>query len=138
MKKTLRKKDIEKIAEKRIDQLFEFAELIFTDKKFQNLTESDKQKYANNYVDIARKISMKAQKPLISKYKKYFCKHCYSYIRPGISTRVRTKSDNLVTYCNNCKKFMKIDIKKKNSNLGGKNIENKKQNKKEKGENKND
>ncbi len=36
-------------------------------------------KYANRYVELARKIAMKARISIPRQYKRMFCKHCKNY-----------------------------------------------------------
>ncbi len=99
------------ISEERIVELFLAAEQLFTDNHFQSIPEERRQAYADRYVELARKISMKAQKPIPGNLKKRFCKHCYAYLRPGINSRTRTRDGKLVTYCTRCKRFMRKEMK---------------------------
>jgi len=92
------KKIEKKIALERIQILFKEAEKVF--KKDRKL--------ANRYVEIARKIAMKVNARIPRDLKRKFCKHCYSYLKPGVNCRVRTKQGNVVYYCFNCKKYMKF------------------------------
>lgn len=101
-----------KIAEERISELFDFAEQLFTDEFFSRLPEERRQNYADRYVRLARKISMKMQIPIPQRYKKRFCRHCHTYLRPGINCRTRTRGGKLVTYCDNCKRFMRKELSK--------------------------
>jgi ribonuclease P protein subunit RPR2 len=79
----------------RIEKLFELADEAVLKHKFDR---------ANRYVAIARKIAMKYQYPLPSKYKRRICKHCYSYCLAGITGRVRTRNGYITMYCNHCGK----------------------------------
>ena len=90
------------IAKKRIAKLFEIAE--------QNAL-ADRLHLANRYVEIARKISMRHLVPIPKEHKIRFCKHCYSYLLPGATSRVRFNSGKIVVYCNNCKKYTRIPLK---------------------------
>jgi len=89
------KKEISKIALERIAQLFKEARI-------------NKEK-ADRYVELARKISMKANISIPSIYKRQFCKHCYKYFKEG-NYRVRTRNKMVIYYCLNCKKYMKFKI----------------------------
>ncbi|MBI2663003.1 ribonuclease P [Candidatus Woesearchaeota archaeon] len=95
-------KKYKNIAKERIIILFDQADGIF--KKDSKL--SDK------YISLARRISMKARIRIPKELKRKFCKHCYSYLKPGINCRVRTKDKKVVYYCINCKKYMKFPITK--------------------------
>ena len=97
-------KQIQKtIAKKRIARLFELAE--------KNALKG-KLNLANRYVNLARKISMRYLVPIPKEYKLRFCKHCYSYLLPNVSCRVRISSGKTIIYCKNCKKYMRIPLKK--------------------------
>ena len=90
------------IAKKRIGKLFFMAE----QKALEN-----KLNLANRYVEIARKLSMRYLVPMPKEYKSRFCKHCYSYLLPDVTSRVRFNSGKIVIYCNNCQKYTRIPLK---------------------------
>lgn len=90
------------IAKKRISKLFFMAE--------QNAF-SGKLQLANRYVEIARKLSMRYLVPMPKEFKTRFCKHCYSYLLPDVTSRVRFNSGKIVIYCNNCQKYTRIPLK---------------------------
>ena len=85
----------------RIEQLFQEAQQIFSEDKA----------LANRYVSLARKIAMKVKLKIPLKCKRKFCKHCYSYLRPGINSRVRTNRGKVTISCFECKKFTRILVK---------------------------
>ena len=91
------------IAKERINILFEQADEVF--KKDKRL--------ANRYVDLARKIAMKARISIPKELKRRYCKHCYSYLKPGVNSRIRTRDKKIIYYCMNCKKYMRFPIKAK-------------------------
>ncbi len=92
-----------KIGKARIRKLFDEADKIFKKNK----------KLSNRYVELARKIGMKLQLKIPKKYKRQFCKHCYSYLRNGVNSRVRINKSQVVIYCMECKKYTRIPLKKK-------------------------
>lgn len=77
-----------KLARERIDQLFLQAE--------------EEPNYADRYVELARKIAMKAQLSMPANYRKRYCHKCYSYIISGKTGRIRTYSGKLIVSCFNC------------------------------------
>jgi len=99
-----RKKIEKKIAKSRIIKLFKMAEKCALSGKLYR---------ADRYVHIARKISMKYLVSIPREYKKSYCKHCYSYLFPGITSRIRVKRGKIIIYCKNCKKFTRLPIKNK-------------------------
>ena len=102
MTKNLNKKNIKKTAKKRIEKLFLLAEKKAFEKNF---------KLADRYVTLARKISMKYLVKIPYKYKKRFCKHCYSYLQPSVNSTVRIKRGKIIIFCKNCKKYTRIPFK---------------------------
>ena len=102
-KRKLRNKKLQrKIAEQRIHRLFTLAEQNALDGKLW---------YANRYVEIARRISMHHRVPLSRGFKRFFCKHCYSFLLPSHTCRVRIHRGRIVVYCYNCKKLSRFPLK---------------------------
>jgi len=91
------------IAKHRIKKLFSEADKIF----------SKSPKLADRYVELARKIAMKLNLSLLKSQKRKFCKHCYSYLKPGINSRIRIHKSRIIIYCKNCKKYTRIPLKPK-------------------------
>jgi len=102
-KKALDKKMQKIIANGRINKLFILAE--------EN-AHSGELDLSNRYVELARKISMRNLAPIPKKYKRRFCKHCYSYLLPNVTCRVRIHGGKIVVYCHNCRKYTRIPFKK--------------------------
>lgn len=95
-------KSKQQIAKERINLLFKKAGEIF----------KEDHSLSNRYVEIARKIAMKAQISIPSNFKKKFCKKCFVYLVPGENCRVRIKNKKLVYYCLTCKNYMRFPYKK--------------------------
>jgi ribonuclease P protein subunit RPR2 len=95
--------DNKEVARERIKKLFSEADKVFSKDK----------KLANRYVNLARKIAMKLNLRMPRGYKRKFCKHCYSYLKPGKNLRVRIKGKKVVYYCLECKKFMRFPLSTK-------------------------
>jgi ribonuclease P protein subunit RPR2 len=95
-----KQKEMKEIAEKRIIYLFGQAKDIF----------SKSPELADRYVAIARKILMKHKVKIPRELKRKFCKHCYKYLVPGRTCRVRTHKGKVVYSCFNCKKYMRFVI----------------------------
>ncbi len=90
------------IARERIKHLINLAGKTFS--KFP--------KRADHYIQLARKVAMKARVRIPSPLKKRFCKHCYRFLLPGVNCRVRTRGDKVVYYCLHCKKYMRFPFLK--------------------------
>lgn len=95
------KQDIKQLALERVKHLFKEADFVF----------KENPKRANRYIQIARKIAMKINLKLPKELKRRYCKHCYSYLKPGVNSRIRNYKSRVTIYCNNCKKFTRIPIK---------------------------
>ena len=102
---THKDKKIQKtIARTRIHRLLSLAE---------QYALSNRLNLANRYVEIARKISMRYLVPIPEEYKRSFCKHCYNYLLPGVTSRIRINRGKLVIYCLKCKKYTRMPLKDK-------------------------
>ncbi|DAC73265.1 MAG TPA: ribonuclease P [Thermoplasmata archaeon] len=101
-KKHSEKKKVQKnIARHRIQYLFSLAETCAHDGKLQ---------ISDRYVALARKISMKYLVPIPVEYTRRFCKHCYCYLLPPLTCRVRIHRGMIVSYCCKCKKYSRIPL----------------------------
>ena len=100
-----RKKELQKkIAKQRIQRLFLLAE---------QYALCGRLKLSDRYVLLARKISMKYLIPIPKKFKRRFCKHCYSYLLPSVTCRIRIQKGRIITYCNKCKKYTRMTLQKR-------------------------
>jgi len=66
---------------------------------------------AQRYVDIARKVAMAARIRLPKEYRRMVCRHCKSFILPGVNCRVRIKQrrePHVVVTCLNCGKDFEV------------------------------
>jgi ribonuclease P protein subunit RPR2 len=69
---------------------------------------------AQRYVDIARKVAMAAKVRLPREYRRQVCRHCKSFILPGVNCRVRVKQrrePHVAITCLNCGKQMRTPLK---------------------------
>jgi ribonuclease P protein subunit RPR2 len=94
-------KSKKEIARERINLLFKKANEIY----------KEDSSLSNRYVEIARKIAMKAQVNIPSNFRKKFCRKCYAYLVPGENCRVRTRNKKLIYYCMECKNIMRFPYK---------------------------
>jgi ribonuclease P protein subunit RPR2 len=96
------KKNQKMIAKQRINKLFELAD--------RNAL-SDRLFFSDKYVQLARKISMRYLVKIPREHRRKFCKHCYSYLLPPLTSRIRIHRGKVIIYCNNCKKYTRIPLK---------------------------
>ncbi|MEM3578257.1 MAG: ribonuclease P [Candidatus Bathyarchaeia archaeon] len=69
---------------------------------------------AQRYVDIARRIAMAAKVRLPKEYRRQVCRHCKSFILPGVNCRVRIRQwrePHVVITCLECGKHMRIPLR---------------------------
>ncbi len=89
----MNKKKEKKIAQKRIEILFEEA------KKAASKGKIDR---SNRYAELARKIGMRHNISLDSRFKRRICENCHSYLHPGKTCGVRLKEGMLISKCFKC------------------------------------
>ena len=69
---------------------------------------------AQRYVKIARKIAMGTKLRLPREYRRLVCRHCKSFILPGVNCRIRIQSrrePHVVITCLNCGKHSRMPLK---------------------------
>lgn len=86
----------QQIAKERIEILFQQAK--------------ENSKMADRYVQLARKIAMRARIPIPTKYKRKFCKFCHTYFQKG-NYKIRLKKGKKHYWCLACKKLVRIPYK---------------------------
>lgn len=77
---------------------------------------------AQRYVEIAKKIAMRSRLRLPREYRRLICRHCKSFIFPGVNCRVRIqprREPHVVITCFNCGKHMRIPLKDGRGSHGG-------------------
>lgn len=76
----------------------------------------DEPELAQRYVEIARKIAMRTKLRLPTEYRRLVCRHCKSFIYPGVNSRVRIqqrREPHMVITCLACDKITRIPLKSK-------------------------
>jgi ribonuclease P protein subunit RPR2 len=99
-----------RIAMQRIQKLFSLAK--------EALNEDPS--LAQRYIYVARRIAMAARVHLPTEYRRQICKHCKSFILPGVNCRVRIKQrrePHMVITCLNCGKQTRILLKRRKEKL---------------------
>tara|TARA_B100000315_G_C14243290_1_gene436305 strand:- start:303 stop:614 length:312 start_codon:yes stop_codon:yes gene_type:complete len=90
-----------KLALAEISGIFDQAKAVF----------GEKPELAHKYAKKARRIALKYKIKLPLNLKRRICKNCHSYLVSGKNLRVRTRKGNVVYYCLECKKFMRVGYK---------------------------
>ena len=67
---------------------------------------------ANRYVELARKIGMRFNIRLPRELKRKFCRKCYCYLKPGVTSKHRTKKGFVEIICKNCGHVNRYPLKK--------------------------
>ncbi len=57
---------------------------------------------ADRYVDLARRVGMRYNVRVPTTYRRRFCRGCYRYLQPGVSSRTRLSRGRVVTTCLRC------------------------------------
>jgi ribonuclease P protein subunit RPR2 len=95
-----------RIAIQRIRRLFRLAREII----------NEDSALAQRYVNMARKVAMTARVRLPKEYRHQVCRHCKSFILPGVNCRVRIKQrrePHLAVTCLNCGEQMRMPLRKR-------------------------
>lgn len=95
--------DTRRLAKERVETLFRLARGVF----------SEDQALAQSYVRTARKVAMAAKIRLPKEYRRQVCRHCKTFILPGVNCRVRTKQrrePHVVITCLSCGKQTRIPL----------------------------
>jgi ribonuclease P protein subunit RPR2 len=87
-----------KIAEERIDILFNRADEEFTMHPERS----------HRYVEMARNIAKKYNLKLSSEWNKRFCSKCHHFMKPGLNCRIRLSDSSVVIKCLECGNITKI------------------------------
>lgn len=98
--------ETERIAMERIHILFRLAKEAI----------HEEPRLAQRYAEIARRIAMRAKVRLPVEYRRLICRHCKSFIYPGVNCRVRIKQrrePHVVITCLSCGGYMRIPLKRK-------------------------
>jgi ribonuclease P protein subunit RPR2 len=94
------------IAMQRIRTLFELAK--------ENIRKEPE--LAQRYAQIARRIAMRTRVKLPTEYRRLICRHCKSFIYPGVNSRVRVqrrRQPHVVITCQVCGKAVRIPLREK-------------------------
>ncbi|MEM4447161.1 MAG: ribonuclease P protein component 4 [Nitrososphaerota archaeon] len=105
IKKKLSAEEVREIASSRIQILMKLADETFL----------ENQELAQRYVDLARKISMKTKVRLPKALRRRICRHCGSYLWPGVNCRVRlrvNREPHITVTCLKCRRQMRMYYKK--------------------------
>ena len=92
------------IALKRVQTLFQLAKEVINRDPEQ----------AQRYVEIARRIAMRARLRLPKEYRRLVCRKCKNFILPGVNCRVRIqqrREPHIVVTCYNCGGYSRIPLK---------------------------
>jgi len=96
--------ETKQIAMRRIHTLFRLAKEAVRDEP----------KLAQRYAQIARRIAMRAKLRLPVEYRRLICRHCKSFIYPGVNCRVRVqqrREPHVVITCLICGKHTRIPLR---------------------------
>jgi ribonuclease P protein subunit RPR2 len=98
------------LAKERVETLFKLAKKVYDENPV----------LAQFYVTTARKVAMAAKIRLRNEHRRQVCRHCKTFVLPGVNCRVRVKQrrePHVVITCLNCGKQTRIPLAKKESEL---------------------
>lgn len=95
MAKRFNKNQAKKVAKEHMDNLEEQIEL----KRFSDQT------LVMRYFTMLKRLSRKFRLPVSRTIKRQYCKHCHTFLTPGVNCRVRLRNGVRVVYCHSCKGF---------------------------------
>ena len=98
--------EIRHLALQRIRTLFELAK--------EKIREEPE--LAQRYAKMARRIAMRTRLRLPTEYRRLICRHCKSFIYPGVNSRVRTqrrREPHVAITCLVCGKTARIPLREK-------------------------
>lgn len=97
------------IALQRIQVLLELARKV----------NQDRSDLAQRYLELARKIAMSVRLHLPKEHRLNFCRHCKSFILPGVNSRVRIQTHrehHIVRTCMFCGRYSRIPFQRRKKN----------------------
>ncbi|HWQ67026.1 MAG TPA: ribonuclease P protein component 4 [Methanospirillum sp.] len=92
MSRRRQKSDRRPLANERIQILFIQAARFFTENPA----------WSNRCVDLARRIAMKERVRIPRDLRRQYCRHCYTYFKPGVTVRTRIHRGRVVVTCESC------------------------------------
>lgn len=96
----------QRIALKRVHTLFQLAKGVI----------HEDPALAQRYVKVARRIAMKTKLRLPKEYRSLICRHCKSFIYPGVNCRIRIqqrREPHMVITCINCGNQSRFPLRKR-------------------------
>lgn len=103
----MKERPASEIALERINILFELAE-----KNYRH-----REELARRYLQLAKRIAMRNRIRIPQNLNRRMCKECYSYLVPGVTSRVRIKSKrepHMSITCVKCGAIRRFPIKRRN------------------------
>jgi ribonuclease P protein subunit RPR2 len=104
------RKENKQIASERISILFQMAQSVF----------NEEPELAQYYVNLAKNIGTRYKVKLPIELRRMNCKHCKSFIFPGINCRIRLqqrREPHVVITCFHCGGFMRIPLRNRETSL---------------------
>ncbi|MCX6694254.1 MAG: ribonuclease P [Methanomicrobiales archaeon] len=69
--------------------------------------------WSDRCVILARRIAMRQRVRIDYQFRRQFCHHCYRFLVPGASLRVRVHSGRVVMTCLSCHQQTRIPLRRK-------------------------
>ncbi|MAF89061.1 MAG: ribonuclease P [archaeon] len=94
------KKGDKLVVQERISRLFSLSRRVF----------KESPELSNRYVKLARDLGMRFRVKIPTKYKKEYCKKCHTYLKPGVSSKIRlsqNRQSKVMVSCLACGNIMR-------------------------------
>jgi ribonuclease P protein subunit RPR2 len=65
---------------------------------------------ADRYVELARRVGMRYNVRFPTAHKRRFCRGCYGYLQPGVTSRTRMNRGRAVTTCLRCGHVLRVPL----------------------------
>jgi ribonuclease P protein subunit RPR2 len=68
---------------------------------------------ADRYVELARRVGMRYNVRVPTAHKRKFCRGCYGYLLPSVTSRTRFQRGKVVTTCLRCGHIVRVPLEER-------------------------
>jgi ribonuclease P protein subunit RPR2 len=104
-----RTKEMVQVARERIDLLMAEAD---------RAALSGRIELADRYVELARRVGMRYNVRVPTAHKRKYCRGCYGYLLPSVTSRTRFQRGKVVTTCLRCGHVVRVPLEEREDGSG--------------------
>ena len=104
-----RTKEMVQVARERIDLLMAEAD---------KAALAGRMEQADRYVELARRVGMRYNVRVPTAHKRKFCRGCYGYLLPSVTSRTRFQRGKVVTTCLRCGHVVRVPLEERGDGSG--------------------